>query len=160
VLTPDADTYVDQRTPTANYGSAPLLLAYGDGGTNRCYGGCARALLDFAGVPSSARAARLRVYAAAASSGAVQVRSVLRGCQWAYDTVTWNTRPDQDAVLTTLRRVHAGWNEVALPVASLRTRQRTGESGHACFYVTRTGTGHVQFDSLSRPDSARLVVTK
>jgi hypothetical protein len=160
VLTPDADTYVDQGTPTANYGSAPLLLAYGDGGTNRCYGGCARALLDFAGVPSSARAARLRVYVAAASSGAVQVRSVLGGCQWAYDTVTWNTRPDQDAVLTTLRRVHAGWNEVALPVASLRTRQRTGESGHACFYLTRTGTGHVQFDSLSRPDSARLVVTK
>ena len=160
VLTPEADTYIDHGTPTANYGSAPLLLAYGDGGTNRCYGGCARALLDFAGVPSSARAARLRVHASAASSGAVQVRSVIGGCQWAYDTVTWNTRPDQDAVLTTLRRVHAGWNVVALPVASLRTPQRTGESGHACFYLTRTGTGHVQFDSLSQPDSARLVVTK
>jgi hypothetical protein len=160
VLTPDADTYVDQAAPHANYRSAPLLLIYGDGGTNRCYGGCARALLDFAHVPSRRTAAKLRVYAPAPSSEALQVRSILQGCRWAYDTVTWNTRPDQDAVVATLTDVRAGWNDVALPVASLRTRQRTGESGHACFYVTSGGTGQTRFDSLSRGNSPRLVVKR
>jgi hypothetical protein len=160
VLTSYRDTYVDHGTPTTNYGTAPLLLAYGDGGTNRCYGGCGRALVDFAGVPSHPAAARLRVHASAPSSQALQVRSILKGCRWAYDKVTWNTRPHQSTVIATLRRVHAGWNEVALPVRSLRTRQRTGESRHACFYVTRTGIAHVQLDSLSRRTSPRLVVSK
>jgi hypothetical protein len=160
VLTPDADTYIDEGTPTANHRSAPLLLTYGDGGTNRCYGGCARALLDFARVPSHAGAAKLRLYATAPSSEPLQVWSIEQGCQWAYDTVTWNTRPDQDSVVATLARVRAGWNTVALPVASLSTAQRAGESGHACFYVTSTGTGHVRFNGTSRRRSPRLVVKR
>jgi Right handed beta helix region len=160
VLRPRADTYIDQGAPTANYHDAPLLLAYGDGGTNRCYGGCARALLDFARVPARARTVKLRVHASAPSSEPVQVWSIEQGCRWSDDTVTWNTRPDQDVVVATLTRVKAGWNEIALPVATLATPQRAGESGHACFYVTTPGTGHVRFDNRSRRSSPRLVVEK
>jgi hypothetical protein len=158
VLRPRADTYIDQGAPTANYHDAPLLLTYGDGGTNRCYGGCARALLDFARVPARARTVRLRIHASAPSSQPVQVWSIEQGCRWSGGTVTWNTRPDQAVVLAALPGVKAGWNEVALPAAALATPQRTGESGHACFYVTTTATGQVRFDNESRRTSPRLVV--
>jgi hypothetical protein len=100
----------------------------------------------------------MRIFASAASSQPIEVRGIDQGCQWRYNTVTWKTRPDQSVVLATLPSVRAGWNEFTLPVSSLTSPQRTGERGHACYYVTRAPTGVVRFDSVSAAHPAELVL--
>jgi hypothetical protein len=146
----DADTHVDAADPAASFGSAPLLKvaappASGPGG--------ARALLEFPAIPAGAASVTLRVFATAASSGPTMVRAIEQGCAWDYLTVTWNTRPDQTAVLATRPSVVAGWNEFSLPAASV-----PAGGGTACFYVTKGGGGPVSLHSLSQPHPAQLVV--
>jgi hypothetical protein len=146
----DADAHVDFADPAANFGSAPLLkvAAPSSSGT-----GGARALLEFPAIPAGATSVRLRVFATAASSGPMLVRAIEQACGWDYVTVTWNTRPDQSAVLATRPSVAAGWNEFSLPATSV-----PGAGGTACFYVTKGGGGAVSLHSLSQAHPAQLVV--
>jgi hypothetical protein len=146
----DADTHVDAADPAASFGSAPLLKvaappASGIGG--------ARALLEFPAIPAGATSVTLRVFATAASPGRTMVRTIEQGCGWDYLTVTWNTRPDQSAVLASRASVAAGWNDFSLPAASVPPA-----GGTACFYVTKAGGGPVSLHSLSQAHPAQLVV--
>lgn len=146
IVTPDQDTHIDRATSTTNYGTAANMIAYGDPNAI-CYGSCGRMLLDFI-VPTGAMNVKLRLFVTQASSQPAYVRNV--ACNWQYNTVNWNTRPDQEAVVSTRVSTSLGWNEWTLPAPA---------AGHKCYYVTQDGTTQLSAHSSSAANPPQLVYT-
>src|SRR5262245_9278575 len=115
-LNPTADAYVNQATPTTNYGSA-LVLNAGATPTMRSY-------LKFT-IPQlnpGTLTATLRVYANTSSSAGFSVSSAGNG--WQEPNINWNRQPSRGAITASSGAVSAGtW--VAINVTSLVARNAT-----------------------------------
>jgi hypothetical protein len=114
-LTPTADTFVYQGTPTASYGSTTPLLA-----SASAY----RSLLRFdtSAIDPSANVTgvALRVYSTVAlPSGGVQVRP--EGDMWDEATTTWSNQPawSPNVLATSGTPAAAGWLSIPLPTTSI-----------------------------------------
>jgi hypothetical protein len=86
----DADAYVDQGQPTANFGTDPALVVRSQNGPKD-----ARVLVHFA-LPSvsfcAVTSATLRLYASTATTGRTLETYALGGA-WGEASVTWNNQP-------------------------------------------------------------------
>src|SRR5262245_30239679 len=137
-LNPTADAYVNQATPTTNYGSA-LVLNAGATPTMRSY-------LKFT-IPQlnpGTFTATLRVYANTSSSAGFSVSSA--GNSWQEQNINWNRQPSRGAITASSGAVTAGtW--VAIPVTTLVARNATRS-------FALTGTGVPALQLASREDAA------
>jgi peptidoglycan/xylan/chitin deacetylase (PgdA/CDA1 family) len=138
ILTPTADAYVNQATPTTNYGSA-LVLNAGASPTMRSY-------LKFV-IPrlnnTTISSALLHVYANSSSSAGFSVRSA--GNSWQESTIVWNGSPGPGGIVASSGAVTAGqW--VAINVRTLVASNSTRT-------IALTGTGVPALALASREDA-------
>lgn len=149
-LTPVADTYVNQSTPSTAYGSATQLVVDGSP-TNRSF-----LRFDLTGVTGVISSATLRLHvadtasAASASGGSVSTVSAA----WSEAGTTWNSRPATGSTLGTFGRVSRNtW--VQLNVTSAVAAGTT-----ASFGLTSTNSDGAIYDSRERGAVApQLVLT-
>ncbi|NNF55066.1 MAG: DNRLRE domain-containing protein [Acidimicrobiales bacterium] len=87
-LVPVADTWVDESSPTTNFGTDQTLNV--DGNANRAEEALLR--FDVNGIAGSAQSAKLRVFVTNATSNGPTV--VLTETTWSESAVTWNTKPN------------------------------------------------------------------
>ena len=137
-LNPTADAYVNQATPTTNYGSA-LVLNAGSSPTMRSY-------LKFV-IPrlnnTTISSATLRVWANSSSTAGVSARSA--GNSWAEGTIRWNGSPSPGAIVSSSGPVTAGtWVELDV---------RTLVASNATRTIALTGTGVPALALASREDA-------
>jgi peptidoglycan/xylan/chitin deacetylase (PgdA/CDA1 family) len=139
-LNPTADAYVNQATPTTNYGSA-LVLNAGASPTMRSY-------LKFV-IPrlnnTTIGSATLRLYANTSSTAGVSARSA--GNSWAESTIRWNGSPGPGGIVASSGPVTAGtWVELNVRTLvasnSTRTIALTGTGVPALALASREDTDH------------------
>ena len=139
-LNPTADAYVNQATPTTNYGSA-LVLNAGASPSMRSY-------LKFT-IPrlnnTTISSATLRLYANTSSTAGVSVRSA--GNSWAESTIRWNGSPSPGAIVSSSGAVTSDtWVELNVRTLvasnSTRTFALTGTGVPALALASREDTDH------------------
>jgi IPT/TIG domain len=138
-FTPDADTYVESDTPTANYGLKPAIKV----DNSPVKTGLLRFTVSGVGAGSVATAV-LRVYCTDASTDGGTLYSVSDNT-WGESTVNWNTAPAPGSALGSLGVVTAGaWSSV--DVTPFVTGDGTysveiaKSTANAAFFSTKEGT--------------------
>lgn len=155
-ITVNADTYLDERSPTRNYGTSRTLVASQRPAAcagRRYSGACSastRIVLVKAAVPSltgTVRSVRLRLNVT--GGGGVSVTVHRAGTTWSETGVTWASSPSiQSPGLATRSIPATGWVEIDLPPSTI-----TGPGTYA-LAVRTSSSSPVSFsgrESTSRP---------
>ena len=149
VLVPVADSFVEQGSPSSNYGSAKKLEVDGASGSG---GTLVEALVrfDVSGVSGAVSSARLRVYVTNRSSSGPEVfRSATT---WVESGVTWNNRPARfGAAVADVGSIGKGWLEIDV------TSAVTGNGLHS-FTFAPTSTDGADFYSREHSRSPQLII--
>jgi hypothetical protein len=143
-LEPVADSYVDEGSPSQNYGSATELLT--DQGPDQ------QAVFRFtvAGVTGPVYSAKLRLHVTNSSTDGPAVHTSKDS--WTENAVTWNNRPQPDgAAIEDLGNVPTGWLEI--DVTSVVT-----SNGAITFLLVPTGSNGCDFNSRESSNKPQLVI--
>ena len=144
----NADSYVNQGSVNANYGTNTQLWADGDAGANY------ESYLQFSvsGITGTVQSAILRVYSTSGTVGGPIVYAAANG--WTETGVTWNTRPAlTSSALDTITKIKTkAWIEYNVTV------QITGDGTYS-FALIPTSTDGVSFSAREGSQPPQLVLT-
>ena len=143
----EADSTVDERRSTSNFGSATTLES--DGGSGRAKQAFLR--FDASGVSGVIVSAKLRVWVTNATSNGPQV--FLADSGWSENTVTWATRPSLlSGAIDDAGSISAGaWYEFDVTAA-------VSEAGLYSFALASTSTDALKFASRETTTPPELLV--
>jgi len=146
-LTTTADSYVASDAASANFGAATLLQL--DGSPVR------RAYIRFTVRAAAPVTAKLRVFAATASSSGIQIArtAAAASTSWLESTITNANAPAPGATIASKPTVTAGWNEIPIPVSQLDA------SGSWTFVISRTASTRVDLQSKENANRPQIVLT-
>jgi chitodextrinase len=146
-VNPVQDAYVAADAASKNFGTATLLQLDGDP--------VRRAYMRFTVQPLTPVTAKLRFYAATASSSGVTVARATgpSSSSWLESTITYANAPPFGATLASKPSVTVGWNEITIPVVQLDA------SGSWTFVISRTATTRVDLQSKENANRPELLLT-
>lgn len=144
-LTPSADSYVNESSPTTNYGSATTLRADGSPILT------AYLKFDVTGITQPVTSAKLRLFANSNSISGHEVRSVA-DTSWGESTITYANAPAYGGVVASSGPFTSG-QYVEVDVTPL-----VSDNGTVSFAVTGSGATAISYASRESANAPQLVL--